>query len=106
MTKDKRQFGYFTLPVLIGDDMVAALDLKTDRAAGKLLIQSWHWLGGGPAAYPQEADRGSADRFANIPVRRLTQKTNNGAARAPLPESGVVGAAVTGNGSAPCRGLR
>lgn len=42
--KAKRRFGYFTLPVLVGDSVVAALDLKTDRAAGKLLIQSWHWL--------------------------------------------------------------
>ncbi len=44
VTKAKRQFGYFTLPVLVGDQVVAALDLKTDRAAGKLLIQAWHWL--------------------------------------------------------------
>ena len=42
--KAKRKFGYFTLPVLVGDQIVAALDLKTDRAAGKLLIQAWHWL--------------------------------------------------------------
>jgi uncharacterized protein YcaQ len=44
--KAKRRFGYFTLPVLVGDQVVAALDLKTDRAAGKLLIQSWQWLSG------------------------------------------------------------
>ena len=35
----KRQLGYFALPVLMGDRIVAALDLKTDRTAGKLLIQ-------------------------------------------------------------------
>ena len=29
--KEKRRFGYFALPVLVGDDIVAALDLKTDR---------------------------------------------------------------------------
>lgn len=46
VAKDKRKFGYFTLPVLVGDQVVAALDLKTDRAAGKMLIQSWHWLNG------------------------------------------------------------
>lgn len=41
---EKRQFGYFTLPVLIGDQVVAVLDLKTDRAAQKLLTQAWHWI--------------------------------------------------------------
>jgi uncharacterized protein YcaQ len=44
VAKDKRQFGYFTLPVLIGDEVVAVLDLKTDRAQKKLLIQAWHWI--------------------------------------------------------------
>ena len=24
--------------------VVAVLDLKTDRAAGRVLIQAWHWL--------------------------------------------------------------
>lgn len=37
----KRKLGYFALPVLMGDRIVAAIDLKTDRAAGKLLIQKW-----------------------------------------------------------------
>lgn len=43
VAKAKRKFGYFTLPVLVGDKIVALLDLKTDRAAGKLLVQAWHW---------------------------------------------------------------
>jgi uncharacterized protein YcaQ len=37
----KRRFGYFALPVLMGDRIVAVLDLKTDRQAGKLLVQQW-----------------------------------------------------------------
>jgi uncharacterized protein YcaQ len=43
--KAKRKYGYFTLPVLVGDRIEAMLDLKTDRGAGKVLIQSWHWTG-------------------------------------------------------------
>jgi len=43
--KEKRLFGYFALPVLVGDRIVAALDLKTDRGAGKLLLQKWTWSG-------------------------------------------------------------
>lgn len=42
--KAKRVLGYFALPVLVGDTIVAALDLKTDRAARKLLIQQWTWI--------------------------------------------------------------
>jgi uncharacterized protein YcaQ len=43
--KAKRLFGYFALPVLVDDDIVAAIDLKTDRKAGELLVQKWSWVG-------------------------------------------------------------
>jgi hypothetical protein len=43
--KEKRVFGYFALPVLADDDIVAALDLKTDRKSRKLLMQKWNWIG-------------------------------------------------------------
>jgi uncharacterized protein YcaQ len=45
--KEKRLFGYFALPVLVGDDIVAAIDLKTDRQNKKLLMQKWSWVGPG-----------------------------------------------------------
>jgi uncharacterized protein YcaQ len=45
--KDKRLFGYFALPVLVGEDIVAAIDLKTDRQNRKLLMQKWNWVGKG-----------------------------------------------------------
>ena len=45
--KEKRLFGYFALPVLVGDDIVAAIDLKTDRQNKKLLMQKWSWVGTG-----------------------------------------------------------
>ena len=47
--KPKRLFGYFALPVLVGSDIVAAIDLKTDRQNRKLLIQKWSWVGKGAA---------------------------------------------------------
>ena len=46
--KEKRVFGYFACPVLIGDRVAAAIDLKTDRERGKLLVRQWTWIGKGP----------------------------------------------------------
>jgi uncharacterized protein YcaQ len=49
MPKEKRVFGYFALPVLVGDEIVAAIDLKTDRQQGALKVQKWTWLRRGAA---------------------------------------------------------
>ena len=39
----KRQFGYYTLPILHNRDLVGRIDLKSDRHGGQLLAQaSWH----------------------------------------------------------------
>jgi uncharacterized protein len=47
LPREKRLYGYFALPVLVGDDIVAAIDLKTDRKSRKLLMQKWSWVGAG-----------------------------------------------------------
>ena len=52
--KEKRVFGYFALPVLVDDAIVAVLDLKTDRAARKLLVQQWTWIAPRGARQPHK----------------------------------------------------
>jgi uncharacterized protein len=64
--KARRVFGYFACPVLLGDEIVAALDLKTDREQQKLLIQKWTWVGKGSARAHKkklEAALGTFERF-------------------------------------------
>ena len=40
----RRVLGYFACPVLAGDRIVAALDLKADRDNKQLRVQKWTWM--------------------------------------------------------------
>jgi len=43
---DKRDYGYYVLPVLYGDRFVARMDPEFDRARGVFTIKNWWWEGG------------------------------------------------------------
>ncbi|WP_084101487.1 winged helix-turn-helix domain-containing protein [Demequina sp. NBRC 110051] len=59
--EDKRQYGYYCLPLLVGEQIPARFDLKADRKAGQLLVQaSWREPGSAPGARRLADDRVSA----------------------------------------------
>ena len=73
--KEKRVFGYFALPVLVGDDIVAAIDLKTDRVAGKLLMQKWTWIARGAAKPHKRRIEEELHRFEKFQLAKESSTT-------------------------------
>jgi len=70
LPKEKRVFGYFALPVLVGEEIVAAIDLKTDRERGKLLMQQWTWVGTGSPRRHKKRIEEALHRFERFQLAR------------------------------------
>ena len=59
----KREYGYYVLPFLLGDELVARVDLKADRRAGRLLVQSAF---GEPGIHERDVADQLADELASM----------------------------------------
>ena len=60
----KRQYGYYCLPLLLGDRVVGRFDLKADRAAGVLRVEAAHVEGHADVGEVAEAARAELARMA------------------------------------------
>ncbi len=67
----QRRYGYYCLPLLAGDRLIGRVDLKAQRAEGRLEVLSSHFESAKPPARDRHALRGALERFAASVALRL-----------------------------------
>ena len=85
----KRKYGYFSLPVLVGDQFVARVDSKADRKNGLLIVHHFHFEPVKPDSAMIEKIAQALKRFMafNQCDRAEFKKTNNGSMLKKIKES-------------------
>ena len=68
----ERQYGYYCLPLLVGEHLMGRVDLKADRRAGALHTLSVHYEDESAAA--RRAMRGALERFADFVGLQLASR--------------------------------
>lgn len=80
--KEKRQFGYYCLPLMVGGKLAGRIDLKADRSAQELLVQA-AWQEQGAPARTAEAAQALLARAAGW--QGLERVRVSGVGNLPLP---------------------
>jgi uncharacterized protein YcaQ len=69
--KPKRRYGYFCLPVLAGESLVARVDLKADREKRRLRVLSVRFESSGSAAPSSKAEGRAVEDAIRVYAKRL-----------------------------------